>query len=139
MANKLIRSTSDLPNKWRLFGDAYQPSLSHPKAVIKQAYKDSFVAITNEGLLGSENSIIFIVLAEKKNNYSRLLKILIERFSDGKKIRPKFDILDCSDPKVIDAIYKDHDKRNGSKNTINMDEEGEGRVSAVLDLSLIHI
>ena len=63
-----------------------------------------------------------------------MLKILIERFSDGKKIRPKFDILDCSDPKVIDAIYKDHDKRNGSKNTINMDEEGEGRVSAVLDI-----
>tara|TARA_R110001583_G_scaffold88876_7_gene230033 strand:+ start:319 stop:2172 length:1854 start_codon:yes stop_codon:yes gene_type:complete len=134
MANKLINSTADLPLKWRLFGEAYQPSLTHPKATIKPSYKDSLVAITNEGLLGSENSIIFIVLAERKNNYSRLLKILMERFSDSKKIRPNFKILDCSDPKVIEAIYKDHDKRNGSKSSINMDEEGEGKVAAILDI-----
>jgi len=132
MENKKIHSTSDLPTKWRLFGEAYQVDSNHPKAFISDAIKESIVAITNEGMLGQNNVINFIILGEKKNQYSRILKSLLSRFAGNGK--SKINILDCSNQKIIDDIYNDHNKRNGAKNSITLDKDDQGRINSVYDV-----
>jgi type II secretory ATPase GspE/PulE/Tfp pilus assembly ATPase PilB-like protein len=132
MENTKISSTADLPNKWRLFGEAYQTDNSFPKAVIRDNFKQHIVAITNEGMLGQDNVITFIILETKKNEYSRLLKLLLSRFGGNGK--SKFNIRDCSDQKIIDDIYNDHNKRNSAKNNINIDKDNQGRINAVYDV-----
>lgn len=132
MENLKINSTADLPNKWRLFGEAYQIHESFPKAYIRDDYKKDIVAITNEGQIGIDNTTTFIILESKKNNYSRLLRLLLERFNGNKKL--KFNILDCTDQKIIDDIYSDYNKRNIAKNNININKVDQGKINAVYDV-----
>lgn len=133
MENKKIRSTSDLPDKWRLFDDAYQFDIKFPRALIKDEDKPFLVVINNEGVLSDNNQITIIVMESKKSSYSRLLNALIQRFR-AKSPKSLFNILDCSENKIIDAIYEDYNKRNRSKGNIDIGKESQSKINAVYNV-----